>query len=177
MSSTHKASCQWTSDSTWLPGLKTRTGEDLGVQVAPSEHTGSILEMSWAIAEQQVVYGALVVSVPRREAVLGSDHSKANMLYFNILDQLNQWDHYSLDSDYLLLQHNLRKFNRDIQVLGRAGNKSVGLAFESRVRAGRQSLDMGCHWQSNGLNLDSGSMKEKNTGDTEGRVWTGRSLR
>lgn len=119
----------------------------------------------------------LSCSVPRREAVLGSDHSKANMLYFNILDQLNQWDHYSLDSDYLLLQHNLRKFNRDIQVLGRAGNKSVGLAFESRVRAGRQSLDMGCHWQSNGLNPDSGSMKGKNTGDTEGRVWTGRSLR
>ncbi|CAH6778540.1 signal transducer and activator of transcription 2 [Phodopus roborovskii] len=48
------------------------------------------------------------------EAVLGSDHSKANMLYFNILDQLNQWDHCS-DPDCFLLQHNLRKFSRDIQ--------------------------------------------------------------
>lgn len=49
-----------------------------------------------------------------REAVLGNDHSKANMLYFNILEQLKQWDH-SSDPDCILLQHNLRKFSRDIQ--------------------------------------------------------------
>ncbi|CAO2581942.1 Signal transducer and activator of transcription 2 [Lemmus lemmus] len=49
-----------------------------------------------------------------REAVLGNDHSKANMLYFNILEQLKQWDH-SSDPDCFLLQHNLRKFSRDIQ--------------------------------------------------------------
>uniref|UniRef100_A0A8C6Q9Q5 Signal transducer and activator of transcription n=1 Tax=Nannospalax galili TaxID=1026970 RepID=A0A8C6Q9Q5_NANGA len=50
-----------------------------------------------------------------REAVLGNDNSKANLLYFHILDQLNQCDHYSPDPDYFLLQHNLRKFSRDIQ--------------------------------------------------------------
>lgn len=50
-----------------------------------------------------------------RDAVLGNDNSKAIMLYFHILDQLNQCDHCSLDPDYFLLQHNLRKFSRDIQ--------------------------------------------------------------
>lgn len=64
-----------------------------------------------------------------REAVLGSDHSKANMLYFNILDQLNQWDHYSLDSDYLLLQHNLRKFNRDIQMFPNGPTQLAEMIF------------------------------------------------
>nr|XP_048274045.1 LOW QUALITY PROTEIN: signal transducer and activator of transcription 2 [Myodes glareolus] len=59
-----------------------------------------------------------------REAVLGNDHSKANMLYFNILDQLKQWDH-SSDPDCILLQHNLRKFNRDIQVFS---NSPIQLA-------------------------------------------------
>lgn len=48
--------------------------------------------------------------------MLPSDHSKANMLYFNLVDQLNQWDRYSSDPDCFLLQHNLRKFSRDIQV-------------------------------------------------------------
>lgn len=72
----------------------------------------------WEISEQQVVSSQRPCpAVLRSEAVLGNDDSKANMLYFNILDQLNQWNHYSLDSDYLLLQHNLRKFSRDIQVL------------------------------------------------------------
>lgn len=64
-----------------------------------------------------------------REAVLGNDHSKANMLYFSILDQLNQWDHYSLDSDYLLLQHNLRKFNRDIQMFPNGPTQLAEMIF------------------------------------------------
>ncbi|XP_052020886.1 signal transducer and activator of transcription 2 isoform X2 [Apodemus sylvaticus] len=63
------------------------------------------------------------------EAVLGNDDSKANMLYFNILDQLNQWNHYSLDSDYLLLQHNLRKFNRDIQTFPNGPTQLAEMIF------------------------------------------------
>ncbi|GAB1295694.1 Signal transducer and activator of transcription [Apodemus speciosus] len=63
------------------------------------------------------------------EAVLGNDDSKANMLYFNILDQLNQWNHYSLDSDYLLLQHNLRKFNRDIQTFANGPTQLAEMIF------------------------------------------------
>ncbi|XP_076776717.1 signal transducer and activator of transcription 2 [Arvicanthis niloticus] len=64
-----------------------------------------------------------------REAALGNDHSKANMLYFNILDQLNQWDHYSSDSDYFLLQHNLRKFNRDIQTFPNGPTQLAEMIF------------------------------------------------
>ena len=71
--------------------------------------------------------------------MLGNDHSKANMLYFNILEQLKQWDH-SSDPDCFLLQHNLRKFNRDIQVLGRVGTNRVGPVSENRVRTGVQNV-------------------------------------
>lgn len=81
--------------------------------MAPSEHRG--------VGDLRAAGGEFSEPLPRpvlrREAVLGNDDSKANMLYFSILDQLNQWDRYSVDSDYLLLQHNLRKFSRDIQVL------------------------------------------------------------
>lgn len=63
------------------------------------------------------------------DAVLGNDDSKANMLYFNILDQLNQWNHYSLDSDYLLLQHNLWKFNRDIQTFPNGPTQLAEMIF------------------------------------------------
>ncbi|XP_028642450.1 signal transducer and activator of transcription 2 [Grammomys surdaster] len=64
-----------------------------------------------------------------REAALGNDQSKANMLYFNILDQLNQWDHHSSDSDYFLLQHNLRKFNRDIQTFPNGPTQLAEMIF------------------------------------------------
>ncbi|XP_055447822.1 signal transducer and activator of transcription 2 isoform X2 [Psammomys obesus] len=64
-----------------------------------------------------------------REAALGSDHSKANMLYFNIMDQLNQWDHYSSDPDCFLLQHNLRKFSRDIQTLPNGPTELAEMIF------------------------------------------------
>ncbi|XP_038170314.1 signal transducer and activator of transcription 2 [Arvicola amphibius] len=63
-----------------------------------------------------------------REAVLGNDHSKANMLYFNILEQLKQWDH-SSDPDCFLLQHNLRKFNRDIQTLPNGPTQLAEMIF------------------------------------------------
>lgn len=71
--------------------------------------------------------------------MLGNDHSKANMLYFNILEQLKQWDH-SSDPDCILLQHNLRKFSRDIQVPVRVETNRVGPASENRVRAGVQNV-------------------------------------
>ncbi|XP_031205775.1 signal transducer and activator of transcription 2 [Mastomys coucha] len=64
-----------------------------------------------------------------REAALGNDDSKASMLYFNILGQLNQWDHYSSDSDYFLLQHNLRKFSRDIQTFPNGPTQLAEMIF------------------------------------------------
>uniref|UniRef100_A0A8C8TQ14 Signal transducer and activator of transcription n=1 Tax=Peromyscus maniculatus bairdii TaxID=230844 RepID=A0A8C8TQ14_PERMB len=64
-----------------------------------------------------------------REVVLGNDHSTANMLYFTILDQLNQWDHYSSDPDCFLLQHNLRKFSRDIQTFSNGPTKLAEMIF------------------------------------------------
>lgn len=63
-----------------------------------------------------------------REAVLGNDHSKANMLYFNILEQLKQWDH-SSDPDCILLQHNLRKFSRDIQTFPNGPTQLAEMIF------------------------------------------------
>lgn len=51
-----------------------------------------------------------------QEAALGNDSSQANMLFFHFLDQLNyQCSRCSQDPESLLLQHNLRKFYRDIQ--------------------------------------------------------------
>ena len=64
-----------------------------------------------------------------REAALGSDDAKANMLYFSILDQLNQWDHYSSDSNHFLLQHNLRKFSRDIQTFPNGPTQLAEMIF------------------------------------------------
>ncbi|KAL6075786.1 hypothetical protein STEG23_026524 [Scotinomys teguina] len=64
-----------------------------------------------------------------REVVLSNDHPKANMLYFNILDQLNQWDHYSSDPDCFLLQHNLRKFSRDIQTFPNGPTQLAEMIF------------------------------------------------
>uniref|UniRef100_A0A8C6GNX6 Signal transducer and activator of transcription n=1 Tax=Mus spicilegus TaxID=10103 RepID=A0A8C6GNX6_MUSSI len=64
-----------------------------------------------------------------REAALGNDDAKANMLYFSILDQLNQWDHYSSDSNHFLLQHNLRKFSRDIQTFPNGPTQLAEMIF------------------------------------------------
>ncbi|XP_006859498.1 PREDICTED: signal transducer and activator of transcription 2 [Chrysochloris asiatica] len=50
------------------------------------------------------------------EAALGNDDSKANMLFFQFLNQLNyECGPFGQDPEYLLLKHNLRKFARDIQ--------------------------------------------------------------
>lgn len=50
------------------------------------------------------------------------------MLFLHFLDQLNyECARCSQDPERLLLQHNLRKFCRDIQVLGGAGNNKVGM--------------------------------------------------
>lgn len=64
-----------------------------------------------------------------KEAVPGNDYSKANMLYFSILDQLNQCDHYSSDPDYFLLQHNLRKFSRDIRTFPNGPTQLAEMIF------------------------------------------------
>lgn len=105
----------------------------------------------------------LVISDPRQEAALGNDNSKANMLFFHFLDQLNyECGHCSQDPECLLLQHNLRKFYRDIQVLGGARNDKVRMNAEGervqfrvwnrtwRCKGGRTGRkgDLGDHWQS-----------------------------
>ncbi|XP_046921424.1 signal transducer and activator of transcription 2 [Lynx rufus] len=51
-----------------------------------------------------------------QDAAFGSDDSKANMLFFHFLDQLNyECGRCSQNTECLLLRHNLRKFYRDIQ--------------------------------------------------------------
>lgn len=55
------------------------------------------------------------------------------MLFFHFLHQLNyECGRCSQDPDSLLLKHNLRKFCRDIQVLGRVESNEVALGAEYR---------------------------------------------
>ncbi|XP_077613626.1 signal transducer and activator of transcription 2 isoform X1 [Crocuta crocuta] len=65
-----------------------------------------------------------------QDAVLGSDDSKANMLFFHFLDQLN-YEHgrCSRDSGHLLLQHNLRKFYRDVQAFPQGPTQLAEMIF------------------------------------------------
>lgn len=72
--------------------------------------------------------------VPRKEAALSNDNSKANMLFFQFVDQLNnEFGRCSQDPECILLQHNLRKFCRDIQVIGGSVNNGEGLAAKCTV--------------------------------------------
>lgn len=76
-------------------------------------------------------HSSLFFLVPRQEAALGNDAAMANMLFFRFLDQLNsECGRCSQDSEYFLLQHNLRKFYRDIQVFRGAGDNKVGMGAE-----------------------------------------------
>ncbi|XP_037370902.1 signal transducer and activator of transcription 2 [Talpa occidentalis] len=63
-----------------------------------------------------------------QEAALDNDGSKANMHFFHFLDQLN-YDYSPCNSDQenLLLQHNLRKFYRDIQT--KSPTELAGMIF------------------------------------------------
>lgn len=118
------------------------------------------------------------------------------MLFFHFLDQLNyECSRCSQDPECLLLQHNLRKFYRDIQVLGGARNNKVGMAAECRgvrvrvwnmeqdlevQRTGEdlgkmgQSLDLGDHCQREGHSLDDLFGKRLGFGGAvvkRGRAW------
>ncbi|KAK2504351.1 hypothetical protein MC885_017307 [Smutsia gigantea] len=65
-----------------------------------------------------------------QEAALGNDDSKANMLFFHFLDQLNyECGHCSQDPECLLLQHNLRKFYRDIQAFPQGPTQLAEMIF------------------------------------------------
>ncbi|XP_005397367.1 PREDICTED: signal transducer and activator of transcription 2 [Chinchilla lanigera] len=65
-----------------------------------------------------------------QEAALGNDTSKANMLFFQFVDQLNnECGRCSQDPECLLLQHNLRKFCRDIQALPRGSTQLAEMIF------------------------------------------------
>lgn len=65
-----------------------------------------------------------------QEAALGNDNSQANMLCFHFLDQLNyECARCSQDPECLLLQHNLRKFYRDIQALPRGPIQLAEMIF------------------------------------------------
>lgn len=65
-----------------------------------------------------------------QEAALGNDNCQANMLCFHFLDQLNyECARCSQDPESLLLQHNLRKFCRDIQALPRGPIQLAEMIF------------------------------------------------
>ncbi|XP_045409591.1 signal transducer and activator of transcription 2 [Lemur catta] len=65
-----------------------------------------------------------------QEAVLGNDDSKANMLFFHFLDQLNyECGRCSQDRELLLLHHNLRKFYRDIQAFSQGPTQLAEMMF------------------------------------------------
>lgn len=93
MSSTQIASCQWMSDSTWLSGLKIRTGEaSLGIamkRVISFSWVPSILETPGRGREGLKIVPVLQTNsslfflVPRQEAALGNDAAMANMLFFH----------------------------------------------------------------------------------------------
>ncbi|XP_044082562.1 signal transducer and activator of transcription 2 isoform X2 [Neovison vison] len=86
-----------------------------------------------------------------QEAALGNDDSKAIVLFFNFLDQLNnECGRCSQDPELLLLQHNLRKFSRDIQGLPQGPTQLAEMIFnllleEKRIliQAQRAQLEQG----------------------------------
>uniref|UniRef100_A0A8C4LEQ5 Signal transducer and activator of transcription n=1 Tax=Equus asinus asinus TaxID=83772 RepID=A0A8C4LEQ5_EQUAS len=65
-----------------------------------------------------------------KEAVLGNDDSKANMLFFHFLDQLtSECGRCSQDPECLLLRHKLRKFYRDIQAFPQGPTQLAEMIF------------------------------------------------
>uniref|UniRef100_A0A2K6SHK0 Signal transducer and activator of transcription 2 n=1 Tax=Saimiri boliviensis boliviensis TaxID=39432 RepID=A0A2K6SHK0_SAIBB len=82
-----------------------------------------------------------------QEAVLGNDESKATMLFFHFLDQLNyECGRCSQDPESLLLQHNLRKFCRDIQGPTQLAEMIFNLLLEEKRilnQAQRAQLEQG----------------------------------
>ncbi|PNJ44778.1 STAT2 isoform 4 [Pongo abelii] len=82
-----------------------------------------------------------------QEAALGSDDSKATMLFFHFLDQLNyECGRCSQDPESLLLQHNLRKFCRDIQDPTQLAEMIFNLLLEEKrilIQAQRAQSEQG----------------------------------
>ncbi|XP_005006456.1 signal transducer and activator of transcription 2 isoform X1 [Cavia porcellus] len=84
-----------------------------------------------------------------QEAALSNDNSKANMLFFHFVDQLNnECGRCSQDPESLLLQHNLRKFCRDIQALPQGATQLAGIVFnllleEKRILNQAQRAEVG----------------------------------
>lgn len=86
-----------------------------------------------------------------QEAAMGNDESKANMLFFHFLDQLSyECGRCSQDPECLLLQHNLRKFYRDIQAFPQGPTQLAAMIFnllleEKRIliQAQRAQLEQG----------------------------------
>uniref|UniRef100_A0A671EL33 Signal transducer and activator of transcription n=1 Tax=Rhinolophus ferrumequinum TaxID=59479 RepID=A0A671EL33_RHIFE len=86
-----------------------------------------------------------------QEAAMGNDDSKANMLFFHFLDQLSyECGRCSQDPECLLLQHNLRKFYRDIQAFPQGPTQLAAMIFnllleEKRIliQAQRAQLEQG----------------------------------
>ncbi|XP_004401738.1 PREDICTED: signal transducer and activator of transcription 2 isoform X1 [Odobenus rosmarus divergens] len=86
-----------------------------------------------------------------QEAALGNDDSKATVLFFHFLDQLNnECGRCSQDPERLLLQHNLRKFSRDIQAFPQGPTQLAEMIFnllleEKRIliQAQRVQLEQG----------------------------------
>uniref|UniRef100_G3TE30 Signal transducer and activator of transcription n=1 Tax=Loxodonta africana TaxID=9785 RepID=G3TE30_LOXAF len=65
-----------------------------------------------------------------REAALGNDDSKANVLFHHFLGQLDdKCSPYNEDPECLLLQHNMRKFARDIQAFPKGPTQLAEMIF------------------------------------------------
>ncbi|XP_062971561.1 signal transducer and activator of transcription 2 [Cynocephalus volans] len=85
-----------------------------------------------------------------KEAIMGND-SKADMLFFHFLDQLNsECGRCRQDPECLLLRHNLRKFYRDIQAFPQGSTQLAEMIFnllleEKRIliQAQRAQLEQG----------------------------------
>ncbi|XP_055975986.1 signal transducer and activator of transcription 2 isoform X2 [Sorex fumeus] len=64
------------------------------------------------------------------QAALDRDEAKANMLFFHFLEQLaNEMGSCSVDSQCMLLKHNLRKVHREIQALPNANIQLAEMIF------------------------------------------------
>ncbi|XP_004692682.1 PREDICTED: signal transducer and activator of transcription 2 [Condylura cristata] len=86
-----------------------------------------------------------------QEAALDNDNAKANLLFFHFLNELNyDYSPCSTDPESLLLQHNLRKFYRDIQVFAQNPTELAGMIFnllheekKILIKAQRAQLEQG----------------------------------
>lgn len=125
----------WIEDQNWWGLLGIEGDEESDFFVLSPQDPGEAWKglKGLTIVPVLQTHSSLFFLVPRQEAALGNDAAMANMLFFHFLDQLNsECGRCSQDPEYFLLQHNLRKFYRDVQVLRGTGDNRVGMGAEWR---------------------------------------------